>query len=98
MRYRRGDAVWAAFGSYGWSPRYVVKVGPRWVVIGTPTGVGGVRPCGKRRREELRPRVPAMNGKDKPTPLGHEECERIRDLYRARKADASEVEVAPEDK
>ena len=98
MKFRRGDAVWASFGSHGWSPRYVVKLGVRWVYIGRPVGSASLASCGRRRREELRPRAPALNGKDKPAPMNYEELVAIRDSYKARKADEGALEIAPEDR
>jgi hypothetical protein len=73
-----GRPVWARVGSTGWRPARVFRLVRCRYVPGRPdsplpglvavvfeSGAGG---AGKRRPTSLRPRDPALKGRDKPTP------------------------------
>ena len=61
---RPGAAVWARMGAYGWSAAFVSKVCPKNIHITFPERGG--RGKGRRKPDELRPRDPALRGRDKP--------------------------------
>lgn len=64
--YVGGETVWARVGSYGWSAAVVTGTGRKFVKVHFPDRLE----CryGKRTPDQLRPRNPKLNGKDKPAP------------------------------
>jgi len=68
QRYMGGENVWARVGSCGWSPAIVVRVGRKYLRVHFPERPAGGRRFGIRSLEELLPRNPKLNGKDRPAP------------------------------
>lgn len=64
-----GETVWASVGTYGWRAGIIRKIGPKQVHLeftdrkNNPLGKHGTR-----MPSTLRPRNPALQGKDKPSP------------------------------
>jgi hypothetical protein len=64
----RGETVWASVGTYGWRAAIVAKIGKLDIHLEfTDWKNNRLNKRGSRRPQMLRPRNPALAGKDKPS-------------------------------
>ena len=61
-----GQPVWTKFRDIEWRPAVITKLGYKLIEVFFNSGR---KSYGKRLAENLRPRDPALKGKDKPEPL-----------------------------